>query len=114
MHVIAYDGNKKITISYPKFIIECKLKRILADNEDVHHKDEREYNNHISNFEIIDSSTHRSQHSKSDGETFSCPKCHKIFTLDGKKLSDFWRNKNMRPKMSGPYCSKSCAGYAGK
>ena len=53
--VVAYDGFVRTTISYPKFILECKYKRLLRHNEDAHHIDNDYKNNILSNLRIINS-----------------------------------------------------------
>ena len=62
LRIIVYDGYNRVTISYPRFIIECKYKKILARNEDIHHIDEDINNNLINNFEIIKESEHKKHH----------------------------------------------------
>lgn len=108
--VIAYDGSKRITISYPKFIMECILGKTIPSDMEVHHKNEIEFDDRIENFEIRDSQAHLRGHRLSLPEFFKCPTCGEVFNLVGIKLSNFKRNKKRKPDMKGPYCSKSCAG----
>lgn len=112
-HVIAYDGLNRITISYPKFIMECKRKKALSLDKDVHHKDEIPSNSILPNLEVVNSSTHISDHLTKDYMLFTCPTCKDGFELDGIRLSRYKSERVRRPNMTGPYCSKECAGYAG-
>ncbi len=112
--VIAYDGTQKITISYPKFIMECKFQKILELNEEVHHKNELEFDDRIKNFEIRNKSEHVSEHRTNFPEFFNCSHCGKLFWLKGTPLSRMKSERKRFPDMQGPYCSRSCAGYAGK
>src|SRR6266567_1649699 len=69
LRVVAYDGIRRITISYPKFIMECKNKKVLGRNEDVHHKDDNIQNNLIENFEIINETDHKRYHKLDTGSS---------------------------------------------
>jgi hypothetical protein len=108
-HVVAYDGTNRKTISYPKFIMECKLHRLLEDNEEVHHKNEIEFDDKIDNFEIINGTKHRNMHAI-EAEVFICPVCNKVFSLKGIKLSRCKSERLRKSNRKGPYCSRSCAG----
>lgn len=107
-HIIAYDGQTRKTISYPKFIMECKLNRLLENNEEVHHKNEIEFDDRLDNYEVINGTTHRNMHI-SEPEVFLCPVCKVIFSLKGVRLSNYKSNKLRKPTMKGPYCSRSCS-----
>jgi len=109
-HVIAYDGIHRITISYPKFIMECKPNRLLMDNEEVHHRNSLEFNDRIDNYEIVSVHNHRSNHLIKLPEYFICPVCNEQFILEGKRLSWYKTERKRNPFRKGPYCSKSCSG----
>lgn len=107
--VLAYDGSSNITISYPKFMMECKLGRLLLSNEHVHHKNELEFDDRIENFEIVDSTEHKKLHT-TDGEVFKCPVCGIVFQLTGYQIFRRKTELKRKPNMKGPYCSRSCSG----
>jgi hypothetical protein len=91
--------------------MECKLNRMLNDDETVDHKDDDFTNDVLSNLQILP----RIQHAKLDvfrikPQTFTCQVCQKQFILSGKKLNDAFFNR--KKGCSGPFCSKSCAGKA--
>ena len=101
--------GKKTTLSFPKYLMEMELGRYLERNETVHHIDGDVTNNDLSNLEIIDRARHGSLHAfKHEERKFVCPMCNKEFTLVGKKLSNYYRERRRRV-YSGPYCSKQCA-----
>ena len=100
-------------ISYPRVLMEEFLGRKLKSNEVVHHKDKNPLNNDISNLEVLWNSDHSRQHStKYFPKTVSCVNCGKEFVLTVKQQHSRTGNRNRNK--SGPYCSKHCAGYAGK
>jgi len=109
IRIMVYDGIHKITISYPKFIMECKLQRLLENNEEVHHKDNLEFNDIIENFEIKTNKEHKKEHMIA-AEYFICPICKTGFKLEGIKLSRYKTERKRFSNMAGPFCSKSCAG----
>ena len=63
-HMIAKDacGDKQITISYPKYLMEIHLGRYLEEDETVHHKDENIHNNKLNNLEVIGRREHNRSH----------------------------------------------------
>lgn len=111
--VVIYPNGNRTTVSYPKYLTECRLGRYLSDNETVDHTDTDFNNNVPSNIEVKD----RSQHVKDDvrrykSQSFICPGCGKKFLLSGRKLHDaIWNRKRNK---AGPFCSRSCAGKYGK
>jgi hypothetical protein len=113
-HVVAYDGINRVTISYPRFILECKLRRILNENEEVHHKNEIEFHDILENLEVVNSTEHRKNHNTNEVEFFTCPQCNNLFSMEGLRLSRMKSERRRRPDLRGPYCSKSCSGKAGK
>lgn len=108
--VIAYNGKNKITISYPKYLMECFLQRQLLDNEEVHHKNNLEFDDRIDNYEIINQAKHKAIHSKITPEIFVCPVCNNHFQLTVKQMYKLKSNQKRNPIGKGPYCSKSCCG----
>lgn len=105
--------KEKQTISFPKYLIEVKLNRYLAENETVHHLDGNPLNNDLSNLIILD----RVEHCKLDAvrrldETLVCQWCQKEFVVKGAFLRN--RNRKDRPQQVNSFCSKSCTGKYGK
>ena len=107
-HVIVYDGSRRLTISYPRFIVECLLERELDVNEEVHHKNNNKCDDRIENLEIKNSTLHRQGH-RAIPESFEC-QCGTHFTLDGIELSRMKSERSRHPNIKGPYCSRECAG----
>ncbi len=110
-------SGKKITVSYPKFLMEITLERKLDPVlETIDHQDNNFYNNDLSNFKILS----LSEHAKQDAlhivpDRMSCIFCGKEVPL--KKLKGRHKNmssKNKKRKLaSGPFCSKQCIGKYG-
>lgn len=111
-HIIAYDGSRRITISNPKYMMECHLSRELKNDEEVHHKNNLEFDDRIENFEIINSTLHRKNHRTKEAEFFDC-QCRTKFKLEGTKLSRMKSERKRFPTMLGPFCSRRCAGLYG-
>lgn len=103
--------KKKTTVSYPKYLIEIKLNRYLAENETIHHIDGNPLNNDLSNLKIID----RTEHSIIDAkrrldEVLICQWCNKEFKVRGSTL----HFRQRKDRQSNSFCSKSCSGKYGK
>lgn len=110
--VIFPDGSRK-TVSYPRYLTECRIGRILEEDETVDHIDGDFNNNEPSNIRIVDRSTHAGDDAKRYKEqSFICPECQAVFKLIGKKLHDAVVNRQ-RGK-AGPFCGRSCAGRYSK
>lgn len=80
--ILKTPGSNKdhLTVSYPKYIIECYLGRYLNDNETVDHIDGDYQNNQLSNLRIVDRGSHcRSHISKKEVITKICSICGKSF-----------------------------------
>lgn len=110
--VVVFPDKHKKTISYPKYLMEKHLNRLLDPNlETIDHIDGDTSNNNLLNLQIIPRKSHAAldtQRVKS--QTFTCSICNTDFILSDKKLNDAIQNR-LKGK-SGPYCSKSCAGKA--
>lgn len=90
--------------------MELELGRYLEPHETVDHDDRNINNNAVSNLVVRP----RNIHSQLDcrrlvPQEFTCPVCLIKFTLSGKKLSSAIKNRKQKD-ITGPYCSKSCAG----
>jgi hypothetical protein len=89
------------------------LDRYLNINETIDHIDNDVQNNQLSNLRIMDRKDHvKNEIKRRDSCEFICPMCKKSFILSGKKLYDCERNRK-KLKTTGPFCSKSCAGFYG-
>ena len=110
--VLVDEGNTKITISYPKLLIELHYGFKLLGNETVDHIDGDFTNNDLSNLQILDRSVHITKDSiKYISEDFVCPICSKHFSLKYGKLRE--RKGNERRGIAGPFCSRKCSGIYG-
>lgn len=101
-------NSKKLTVSYPKYLVECYLDKYLTKNETIDHIDGDKTNDTLSNFRVID----RSQHCREDSTInldieAICVFCNKEFCIKGSKRCQ--RNR----KKSGPFCSRTCSGKYG-
>ena len=113
-HVILYwpDGTQK-TVSYPKYIVECSIGRVLDDDFEVHHIDGDFTNNALSNLQVIEKKLHAAQHQiKYTGGIYTCVLCGKEFTLTARQ--ERYRAGNSKRGAHGPFCSKTCVGKYGK
>lgn len=106
--VIIFDkNNKRRTVSYPKWIMECHLGRELhPDLETVDHWDSNFENNDLSNLRIMP----RDEHSANDTRRvkllkFKCPICKKDFERSPRII-----RLKAKTNSSGPFCSKQCSG----
>ncbi len=104
--VIDKDGNRR-TVSYPKWIMECHLKRQLdPDLESVDHINRNHHDNRISNLRLVP----RDQHSADDTKrvkliTFECNECGKSFERSPRLVRD-----KSKKGVTGIFCSRQCAG----
>jgi hypothetical protein len=105
--IIIYDDKTRRTVSYPKYLMEQKLKRELRDfNITVHHDDENFKNNKSSNLKLMT----RKKHATLDAVTVDkieiiCAWCKKKAY---KKAGSLTHNSKMGK--AGPFCSHSCSG----
>lgn len=109
-HIIKYENGKKTTQSYPRYLMEKHLGRILLDNEEVDHIDNDFTNNDISNLQILNKKDNiikemSRPHRKQKLYEGICEICNNSFT---KELRYVISNK--KQGKDGPFCSRSCAG----
>lgn len=107
-HVILYENGTRKTISYPKFLLEQKLKRSLRSDETCDHIDNDHTNNSLTNLQVlsrIDNSRKQMAFKPAELGVFTCPVCNCSFT---KRMNQV--RANLKKGKSGPYCSRSCAG----
>lgn len=105
--IIIQDDGSRRTVSYPKFLVEEHLGRMLdPDLETVDHWDSDFNNNDLSNLKIMP----RREHSANDTRRvklvkFKCALCEKEFERSPRVVRDKAKKKN-----AGPFCSRICAG----
>ena len=107
-HVILYQDGKRKTISYPKYLLEQKLGRLLLCNETCDHINGDHTDNRFENLQVLSRTDNiRKQAALKPRElgTFTCPVCNCSFT---KPMNHIRHNRKQHK--SGPYCSRSCAG----
>lgn len=115
--ILRFNDSSTKTISYPKFLIEIKKGRRFLSDITIHHDNENVQDDSDKNLKPIIRKEHCKHHAiKQTPRWFICAYCKEWFKLEGKKLSELKANRkrNGRENMSGPYCSRSCAGHAGK
>ena len=113
LHVCLYnkETQERITISYPKYRMECLLNRKLEKNEEVHHKDLNYANNEDSNFEIRNGTDHRIFHqTKYFPEIYVCEYCGRQWLATAMQVRNRESNIRRGRSLTGPFCSKSCSG----
>ena len=109
--VILFPNGVRLTVSYPKYLMECKLERYLEDSEEVHHKDEDVTNNEIGNLKVMNGTEHRRMHmTKVFPETWICAYCGLPFIAEPKQIHTRRTNLKRGKVKTGPFCSKRCNG----
>lgn len=97
---------ERMTVSYPKYRMECILNRYLEIDEQVHHKDLNHANNEDNNFEVLKRPEHRKHHTEDISKIiWICEFCRKEFNPTIHQV----RNKKCKPWI-GIFCSRSCNG----
>ena len=117
IYLIPLDGNKKICMTYARYLMCLKENRVLNKDEVVHHKDGDCTNDSLDNLEIVSRSEHPKIHNnnkiKYEEYEVSCPNCNKlfIFTRESQRRHKF-RERELSikgVKSSGPFCTIQCA-----
>lgn len=105
--------GKRKTISYPKYLVEISMGKLLGCDETIDHIDCNKTNDELSNLRILNRKIHGSLDAmRLVPVEILCQTCNIKFILDGKKLHDAYTNKKLGCK--GPFCSKSCGSRANK
>lgn len=96
--------ENRITISYPKYLVQCHIGRKLSSEETIDHIDGNFLNNNLSNLRIVSRSDHCRSHSfKKEEITRICKICGKLFlTSDMNRVT-----------CSSPVCRGKCAHVLG-
>ena len=111
-HVIFYEDGKRKTVSYPKYLLETKLGRTLLPNETCDHIDNNPLNNDLNNLQVLSRSDNTKKRNAlfiTKLSVFTCPICLTSFTRQIARVKG-----NLKQHKRGPYCSRSCAGKAGR
>jgi hypothetical protein len=111
-HVILIDPSTRSrkTVSYPKFLVQEHLGRLLNnDLETIDHIDGNSTNNDLTNLRIVN----RQQHASEDiirrkDQELICIRCDTKFIKDIKNVVS-----SKKKGKSGPFCSRSCQGKYG-
>lgn len=110
--IIVNDDGSRRTVSYPKYLMEQHLGKVLDKDEHTIDHINRDHNdNDINNLRIVP----RAQHSKDDTRRvklveFDCAMCNAKFERSPRLVRD--KSKKGR---GGPFCGRACAGrYARK
>lgn len=107
-HVVLYDGTKRQTVSYPKWLMEQHIGRELTPDETVDHKDRNFTNNSLDNLQILT----RAEHTSLDVRRVKvvevvCIGCSKKLVRRGGDV-----HGNAKAGKAGPFC-RPCAGTYG-
>lgn len=113
--VIKKEDGGYYTQSYPRYLMEQKLGRPLAPNEDVHHIDENPLNNDPANLEVKIHGPHQAEHAirKYFDQIKTYDVCGKQFVWTAKQQSCHSRSR-FKGRSGIVVCSKSCAGFFGR
>jgi endogenous inhibitor of DNA gyrase (YacG/DUF329 family) len=107
---IIMTDRTRVVVSYPKWLMEQHLGRLLDINETVDHKDCDFTNDSIDNLQILD----RSTHSKLDAKRILpikviCVWCEAEFMA----VMNGSRDRKDHIDIAGPFCSRKCSGEYG-
>lgn len=105
---ISYGAGWFRKLPYHKYIWEQEYGPV-PEGYIIHHKDEDKLNNSLDNLELLTKAEHMRLH-KSTGitwEYYACPVCG----IEFRKRASTMRIARKRG-YPGPYCGKSCAGFA--
>lgn len=115
--VILYDdnGNKIKGQYYSRYLMEQKLGRELATNEEVDHIDEDKTNDDINNLQVLIKAEHKDKHARfSKYSTFNrnCIACDKEMILNRDQFMKLLNR--IKQGKTGPFCTLKCSGKYSK
>ncbi len=106
--IVKYDGTRTTSQSYPRYLMEQHLGRVLEDWEQIDHIDDNPRNNKITNLQILTIDENNKKASKGVSIVYlDCPQCNKLFVCLTKRFKV--NQKHGRTT----YCSRKCSGIAG-
>jgi len=109
--VIHYENGVGRTQSYPRYLMEQHLGRKLESWEHVDHRNEDFRDNRIDNLQILTQDENLSKSKRpTSWKNFICPICGSNFYREYKR----YKTNQLLYKGRGPFCSKRCAGKAGR
>jgi len=105
--VIVVDKNGvRRTISYPKWLMELQIGRVLDSNDTIDHIDSNINNNDLNNLRIMPRDEHSAEDTRRVKKVkFKCAWCDNEFERSPRLI----RDKAKKGK-AGPFCSRQCAG----
>lgn len=106
--VLIYANGDKGSLSYPKWLMEQHLGRLLEDWETVDHINNDETDDRIENLQILSLTNNilkQAALKPREMYSFICPVCKKTAI----KEMHFVRH-NLKRSPYGPFCGRSCAG----
>jgi hypothetical protein len=118
---ITYPKGTKITISYPRYLMELHLEQYLLEDEHVHHINGDHTDNRLENLQVLKITDHLAKHNRksivehvSTPMEFLCPTCKILFTLSPKQVNNLLRRMETGKNKTGPYCSIECGRVRGR
>ena len=110
--VLCHPSGQMKTVSYPKYLLENSLDRLLSRDETVHHLDGNPRNNELPNLCVIPKRVHSRQDVKRHrAQSFVCPMCGKPFVLKDRSIRSAVANR--KRGQAGPFCCRKCTGLYG-
>jgi ribosomal protein S2 len=107
-HIIKlYKSGRRVTQSYPRYLMEKFLGRKLRNWEEVDHINDDYTDDRIENFQIL-TKTENIDKSRKPAKIyrFICPVCKQNSSIP---YSQYKHNQLQQGK-AGPYCSRNCSG----
>jgi hypothetical protein len=79
-YVCLVGKNKRMTMSFARYLMSCKLQRKLKKIEEVDHINENKEDDSINNLQILSKPAHRKKSAKGETMvTLMCPECGREF-----------------------------------